>query len=119
MIFIEYILGFAILGFFIADIIIRVYQLNQPKSHLDFLRRELYRINSLEVFIDEIKNGLGENSKAAAILEKFVDKDYKKHLKESIKEGDKTMLKKKDLGISQDELEIIEKAFEILSKFKK
>jgi hypothetical protein len=119
VIFIEHILSFAILGLVIADIIIRVYQLNQPKSHLDFLRRELYRINVLEVFIDELRNGLGENSKAADILEKFADRDYKKHLKESIKDGDKTMLKKKSSDISKDELEIIEKAFEILSKFKK
>lgn len=107
------ILTFILIIFFVADIIIRIYQIGLPKSHLNALKREKYSRKILQFISKELKDELGENSKAAVLIDDFLnDGEYSKNLDEAIAFGNKTLLQNKEIK----ESELLKKILEALKK---
>ena len=99
--------------FFVADIILRIYQVGLPKSHLRALKREKYSRKSLQMISNSLKEDLGENSKAAAVIDDFLnDEEYSKNLDEAIAFGNKTLLQNKEIKDS----ELLKKLLDVLKK---
>ena len=114
----EELIAFVLIIAFIVDIIVRIYQVTLPKSHLNDLKRELYAREVISIISDHLKGAFGEDFKAAAYLDRFIDEKDTENLKETINLGNKLILQGKKAGISNEDLDTLNKASEVVKKIK-